>query len=131
MSVLWSGEFTEGGFATKFISGTTLISSGSSGTLLTITPPSGQKVRITYLTMATVTTQPNINLRIGGVNVATGITLRHRDGGFDNGDANFFKIGGRDAPLSYLEGESDEAIDIVLTTGTTAAEIQVMYMYGE
>ena len=93
---------SEGGFVTKHISGVISIVSGSSGTLTTITPPSGQKARLTYLSLVS-TEQPNIDIKIGGVAVATGLTIRRSTTGYTASSGGQFKIGSIGAGLEYIE----------------------------
>ena len=64
------GEFV----ALEASSGT--IGVGESGTLRTITPPSGQRVRLTHLSTTSPVIQVNITLRFGAVDLVTAKSVK-------------------------------------------------------
>lgn len=122
-----------GSFKPSFFSGRLQIASASSGTLLTLTPPAGKKVRLTGLIVTPTGSEANISITADGNAVITNLTLSVGT----NGAAGNFSVGspwvsstGQGAgDIPYIDGIS--SIVIQKTTGSTAAAIAYSYAYGE
>ena len=130
------GQITiEGGgsFNTRFISGWQTVASGVTGDLITLTPPTGQKVKLVSLIPATmVTAQSGISISVNGVDVITTKIL-----GSNATVVNSFVIGFSDADGTapgrhpHVIGDIDEEIKVVKNAGTTSSLLQYAYEFGE
>lgn len=99
-----------GGFVTKFASPLILVAAGATGTFATITPPSGQKVRLTMLS-ATSAAQSNLTtITVGGVDVVSAVNLEGENN--QTNAANEFKIGLSNGNQMYIEGDIDEVVEL-------------------
>ena len=109
----------------------------SSGALLTLTPPRGQRVRLTHLSTQSGAVQANISITIGGVTIFSGVAIEG-----DNPDAQVSKltIGSfQDYPVGFppsgnhawFTGGRDEVL--IINKGTTAqnAILYYGYQFGE
>ncbi len=129
-------DFESGGggaFTTRWISGGIQIASGLSGVLFTITPPSGQKVRITGLTTdAQYSSQSGISLTIGGATVTSNLSLAPYGAAMDG---TFGVAGGSTAIsagfLSEITGGTDEVITLVKDSGAAVQGMFYSYEFGE
>ena len=122
-----------GSFTPSFFSGALRIATGSSGTLVTITPPAGKKVRLTGL--ATVT--------IGAIE--TGVSVSNSSGAIVSAlslhSSNSNIVGsfsvGQDVPnaagaagsIPFIDSIS--AIVIAKAAGNTAVDIVYSYAFGD
>lgn len=113
-----------------------VVSIGASGTLVTLTPPVGQRVRLTHLSTTSAVTQVNITVRFDAIDLVTAKSIK---GDSPQGPTEF-SIGSYQAytaglPPSgnhkYITGKIDEVLYIILTTATTTAELYYAYEFGE
>ena len=115
-----------GGFVSKFISGELLVSSGASGTIITLTPPAGQRVLLTRLGASA--DESGITLAINGDNVVSSLTLAGEGTAVGVGEFIIGAYGtGSEPPIL---GKTDEAITVIKDTGTTANNISYNYQFG-
>jgi len=115
-----------GGFTTKFASGSISVTTGATGTYITLTPPSGQKVKLTLL--VATTTQTNLTtIDVGGSTVLTSLVLA------DNLDTPTsiprVKIGGGTPLDDAIIGDVNEVIEISTNVTTTSNTIYA-YQFG-
>lgn len=134
MSVLWSDQFSSGGgggFTSRFASTGITVASGQSGVFITITPPPGQKVRLTALQL-NAGTETDISVNVGLSNLIVNKTL---DPSSPNTDDKFsVGLGGSDTSFGtylWFTGDVDEVITVEKTTGSTVNTVQYAYEYGE
>jgi len=118
-------------FATRFMGG------GSVGTgvlnVLTLTPPSGQRVRLTHLSTAAGTSQITISITIGGVTVILfgGINGGDPSVGFSVGSYQPYAAGiPPNKNYEHFTGATDEVLNITSNNATTTT-IYYGYEYGE
>lgn len=119
------------GFVPTFVSGSLSIASGSSGDILTITPPAGKRARLMAL-MIVSGQESGITVSVGGNEVIDSKTLTTAVG---NGR---FQIGvssdGDDTSVvscPYLEAQDGESIVVTKDSGSTGSVIFYSYMYGD
>ena len=115
-----------GGFTTKFASGGLQVSTGATGTYITITPPSGQKVRLTLLTASAGVTTNLITVAVGGVDVIIGQRLR---AGGQASQVGYISIGEENPQQSYITGEANEVFEISTDVATTQGT-DYTYQFG-
>ena len=115
--------------------GGSLISSGQTGTLLTLTPPAGQRVKLTHLSTLSGSIQSGISVIIGGSTVINALTV---DGGSPN-SASKFSLGryqpyaAGDPPFgnySQFTGRTDEVLTITKNAGNTTTVLYYAYEFG-
>ncbi len=126
-------------FATRFMGGGT-IPIGSSGTPVTVTPPPGQRVRLTHLSTTAGVSQTGIRVSFGGSIVRSG-TVNGEDPEGTGGVSSTFSIGSYQAypaglPPShnYMQwtGDTDEALTLTkYDAGATAQTVYYGYQLGE
>ena len=116
-----------GGFITKFASITITVASGQTGTYITLTPPSGQKVKLNMLLSTAV--QTNLTtINIGGVAVVTSVIMATNLNNPASG--NYFKIGGSPTISAHVTGGINEVLE-VLTDVSTSSTTNYAYQFGE
>lgn len=119
-----------GGFVTRFVSGIQVITSGASGDILTLTPPSGQKVMVTDFVATALET--GLTVTIDGSDIITGQSTR----GFSSTNVGEFGVGltqssgsvGGQVPIT---GGTDEVIVFKKDAGSTGVNINYQYQFGE
>lgn len=125
------GEFVSIG------AGSGQISIGSSGDILTVTPPSGQKVRLTHLSTGAGFEQVGISILFGAVTV---LSEKLISGPVPDSSTDRYSIGeyqpyAAGNPPSgnhlYITGKTDEALTINKNAGNTAVTIYYAYEFGE
>ena len=130
------GAAAGGEFVPRFSSGAQNIVTSSSGTLVLLTPPAGQKVRLNALMSATTTVQSGITVKVGTVEVIDSKGLAD----FFAGTTNNFMIGeftntstasGARGIIPPLVGKVDEAIEVIKDSGSTTSAIGYSYQFGE
>ena len=126
--ILLKSMVGSGGFLVKFASANINLGAGATGTIITLTPPAGQKVRLTGL-MTNAGTDPIslTTINIGGVAVVTAVKLAKNTAGPEI--ANGFRIGYNQPNQHFLEGDIDEVIDIITDIGTSQI-IGYSYQFG-
>lgn len=116
-----------GGFVTKFASPTIIVSSGATGTIATITPPAGQKVRLTALSGQTL--QTNLTtVTSGGVDVISLVLLESRTNVPDG--ANELVIGYSDPNHQFITFETGDIVEIKTNLATSSNTLYA-YEFGE
>ena len=131
MSVLLSSKVGGGGYRRNFVSGVLTIASGSTGTLVTLTPPAGQKVRLEALQAVNSTTNAgNITVVVGADTV---VTAKQLDGNVGAGNFTIgiqsTQNGGNPSAIQSLTGSTDEVI-VISVAGSTLATIYYNYSFG-
>ena len=127
---------TGGDFITRAAAGGTIAIGATGGaTILTLTPPTGQRVRLTHLSTTAGANQVGISVLIGAETVISELDL---DGDTPN-TATKFSIGSYQAygaaapPLAnyrQFTGKVDEALTITKNAGNTVSTIYYGYEYG-
>ena len=124
---------TGGDFVTRAAAGGT-IAIGTTGATI-ITPPSGQRVRLTHLSTTAGANQVGISVTLGSDVVITELDL---DGDSPNTVAkfsvgNYQAYGAAAPPMSnyhQFTGKVDEALAITKNAGNTTATIYYGYEFG-
>ena len=124
---------TGGDFITRAAAGGTIAIGTTGATILT--PPSGQRVRLTHLSTTAGANQVGISVTLGSDVVITELDL---DGDSPNTTAKFsvgsYQAYGAAAPplanYSQFTGKVDEALTITKNAGNTVSTIYYGYEYG-
>ena len=125
---------TGGDFITRAASGG-VIATGNTGTLVTLTPPTGQRVRLTHLSTTAGTNQSGVSVNIGTKTVIDQLDL---DGDSPTATVKF-SVGNYQAyaagtpPVSNFHkftGGKNEDIVISKNTGNTTTSIYYGYEFG-
>ncbi len=123
-----------GDFITRAASGGT-ISTGVTGTILTLTPPTGQRVRLTHLSVDTAANQVGVSVVIGAHTI---IDEQEVAGPLPSG-FNSFSVGnyqpfspGNPPSTNYQQftGKKDEVLTILKNAGNTNRNIYYGYEFG-
>ena len=123
-----NGVVGGGSFRAQFASGVLNIPSSSTGTLVTLTPPDGQRVRLTLLVNAPATEPTSLTtITIDGVVVVTALVLMRSTGSTTTG---VFGVGNQSGAEPEITGDVNEAI-VVSTNVATTDSIQYAYEFGE
>ena len=128
---------TDGGdFITRAAAGGT-IATGQTGLILTLTPPSGQRVRLTHMsTAASATPQDGISVLFGSTTVISELDV---DGPEPQAPGSRFSVGAYQAygagnppsgNYAQFTGKTDEALTVLKNAGNTADVIFYGYEYG-
>ena len=119
-------------FATRFMGGGT-IAIGDVG--VTLTPPAGQRVRLTHLSTAAGTSESNMNVTFGSTVV---LSAHEIDGENPSGSGSsvgsYQDYAAGNPPnrnYSFWTGGVDEPLGINKNTGNTTAIIYYGYEFGE
>lgn len=120
-------------FKVSFNSGTLQVASGASGTFITITPPSGERVRLEQMTSFNSST--DISVAVGGLTIISAKTLVSGDpniGVFSVGhvatNANdSLQVSGNTPPI--VSGV-DENITVTKNASTTEGDVRYNYSFG-
>ena len=121
-----------GVFITKSYSGHLTVAIGNSGDLITLTPPSGQKVRLVNLSTQSGI-ENGVTVTIGGSTVVNSLTLEDSNTGAGdfavgiNGTSNTAGSGGL---ILEITGDEDEVLKIIKDSGTNTSIIVYSYAYG-
>ena len=123
-----------GDFITRFAGGGT-ISSGNTGTLVTLTPPAGQRVRLTHLSTTEGVEQAGISVLIGSETIIDKLDLN----GARPLNATKFSVGSyQPYPIStppvtnyhQFTGKVGEALVILKNAGNTVPILYYGYEFG-
>ena len=121
-------------FSTRAIGGGT-IAAGVTGTILTLTPPTGQRVRFTHLSTTAGVSQAGISVLFAAESVISEDVI---NGGAPNAGSisvGSFQEYAAAAPPSgnylFWTGKADEALTVVKNAGNTAQIIYYGYEFGE
>lgn len=117
-----------GSFISKFASKTIEVSSGATGTYITLTPPSGQRVKLTALSSSGVT-QTNLTTITVGANVVVSDALMGQNGA-NPPDVDEFLIGFGFYNQVPILGDIDEVIEISTNVATSQGTFYT-YQFGE
>ena len=122
-------------FATRFMGGG-VVTVGSNGTLVTLTPPIDQRVRLTHLSTADPETQTGISVLLGVTEVINQRSIRgHAPTGVSVFSVGSFQEYGAGLPPSvnfnWWTGAIGEALTIVKNAGNTTQIIYYGYEFGE
>ena len=125
-----------GGFITRFAGSGSIASGTAAGTLLTLTPPSGQKVRLTHLSTGSATlAQVGITVSFDAVDVVSAGNVHGEDpapGSFSVG--SYYPYAGAEPPAGnhlWFTGKANEVLTIVKNAGATNRKLFYGYEYGE
>ncbi len=125
-----------GEFVAEFADGGT-IAALQTGELLELTPPTGQRVRLTHLSTGAGVDQGGISINFGAIEVLPASTI---SGPEPRADANRFSIGtyqpyAAGFPPSgnhlYVTGKLGEALIITKNAGNTSFPLFYGYEFGE
>ncbi len=119
-----------GGFTTKTIGVYSSVGAGASGQLILLTPPSGQKVMLTTLSVSGSIQEPLITVNVGGVPVISGGTLDDADLSAGIGSFSVGPRAGGQGDQPVLIGGFNEAIEVVKDSGNTVATVFYSYRFG-
>lgn len=120
-----------GSFVPSFFSGALQIAPGATGTILTITPPVGKKVRLTSLVVANLgSSETNVSILSAGVTVIGPLTLSSAGGTV----VGTFTVGqtvnaGLANSIEYIESIS--SITITKSPGSTTVPVSYSYAFGD
>ena len=126
-------------FSTRFAS-SGVINSGVTGTILTLTPPAGQRVRLTALSQTAASEQAGISVLFDATVIISEARLRSGAPEGTNGATKDFAVGpyfdyaGILPPVGkfqHFTGKADEVLTVTKNTGNTAANIYYGYEFGE
>lgn len=124
-----------GEFVAQFAGSGTVASSTPGGTILTITPPSGQRVRVTNLSTDTSGIITNATLSFDSLDILTSISISGQapNSGLRYSIGNYQPYGVGAPPVGnhkFITGKIGEAF-IVSTTSTTSGVLYYAYEFGE
>jgi len=116
-----------GGFVSKFASSVVIVSSGATGTYATLTPPAGQKVKLTALSSQSGTQTNLTTVAVGGVDVATAFILIAPSG--EPSLTNQLMIGYANPNQEPIIGAVGEAIELKTNVSTSSGTVYA-YQFG-
>lgn len=124
-----------GAVLTRAVTAYQQIASGVSGTILTLTPPAGQRVILEYLLRFSNGTESNITINLGGEPIITNGNLGDASGtpvvgNFYIGDRTTV-AGNINASTSPVIGGVNETLEVIKTSGTTGSIIAYSYKFGD
>jgi hypothetical protein len=112
-----------------------VINSGATGNILTLTPPAGQRVRLTHLsTSSAAGNSGGIIISIGGVDINTVIDINGAapDLGMSIGAYHNYAAGNPPSKnFKSITGGEDEVLIIRMSAGASAKNIYYGYIFGE
>ena len=117
-------------FVAKTITGTLIIAPGATGLLATITPPSGQRVKLTGLSADGASPQSGISVAFGGADIITEKSLEGLTSATPLQSVDEFKIGHGTSNHTFIIGEVDAAVTITKDSGNTVQGILYAYEFG-
>ena len=113
-----------GTFLAKFASGVLGVGAGATGAYITLTPPSGQRVKLTLLHAGA--NQTNLTtVTVGGNAVVTSLNLRTEGTASTTG----YKIGGNVPIDDFIVGDIGEVLEIS-TDVATSSTTYYAYQFG-
>ena len=121
------GEVSSGAFIASFVSNSVAIGGGATGTFATITPPAGERVKLTGLTASAA--QSNLTtVTVGGVDKVQGVLLQSIN--VVAAVTGRFNLGfGASSQESFI-GETDEAFELK-TNVALSSDTVYAYQFGE
>ena len=121
-------------FATRAMGGGTTSSTGDGTPILTLTPPTGQRVRLTHLSTTAGTNRPSIKLRFGSLDITPTYTLDGDDpsSNFTVGSYQDYSAGNPPSGnFEFFTGDTDEVFYIISTAISGTGTIYYGYEFGE
>lgn len=118
-----------GGFITKFASNTVSVSSGATGTYITLTPPTNQRVMLTGLASGGAKQTNETTITVGGNIVLSGGFLEQVSNTQQPVDADELLIGFGYSNQSIIMGDVDEVIEISTNVATSQGTVYA-YQFG-
>lgn len=124
----------EGFIASEVPLGLTSVSSGASGDIFTLTPPSGKRVILDFLYSSA--TETGITITVGGVDIISGLDLAAPSsnlaaGQFKVGNVSIGSSQGGDSNIpSIITENSNDTIVLTKDAGSTGSIITFSYRYG-
>ena len=137
MSTLLGAVMGGGGDFIPRSVGSGVIASGTSSAsaLLTLTPPSGQRVRLTHLSTQAGSVQTGISVDFGAATVIGNDAISGATPNSGSRSVGSFQAYAAGTPPQgntiYLTGKLDESVVITLGAGSTTSIIYYGYEYGE
>ena len=120
------------GFVSRESSGEKVVSTGASGDIIVLTPPAGQRVKLTKL-ICTTGPETGITITVGLTTVVNSLDLE--DNTATSFAANEFIVGTSSgsaiSPIPEILGKTNEVVTITKDTGSTSSNINYAYEYGE
>ena len=135
MTIKLSSFIAGGSFLSKFFSGSLTETTGSiTGDVLTLTPPAGQRVRLTSLAADDVSlTKSGTSVTVGATTVVNNLTLQATN---TSADGNFIVSGSANVNpnvssgfIDSITGNIDEDIIINISV-SSAGDIVYSYQFG-
>lgn len=119
---------------TRFI-GNGVVNAGATGNILMLTPPNGQRVRITNLCTDALAAggSGNIIISIGGVDITSAIEINgaEPDLGMSVGAYHDYAAGNPpNKNFKTITGDTDEEIVIRMSSGSLTRKIYYGYIFG-
>jgi len=116
-----------GAFVSSFVSPTVAISSGATGTIATITPPTGERVKLTGLSAFTSSQTNLTTVTVGGVDVVVAVNLET----YNNppNSANEMLIGFENSNQDSVIGNVDDVFEIKTNVATSTTTLYT-YQFG-
>lgn len=124
-------------FATRLMGGGSVVSGAGAGTKLTLTPPAGQRVRLTHLSTGAAIFLGDMSVKFGSTTVYTGNIFGSTP---DGGASVSFSVGsyqpyvGASPPAGNYEwwtGEVDEVFTLVKNGADPSQTFYYGYQFGE
>ena len=124
-----------GDFVTRFM-GSGSASIGASGDVITLTPPSGQRVRLTHLSNEVGVNETVMSIFLGALDVTGSVAIN----GADPTGSGVVSIGSYAAYLQaqppsgnvrYITGKVDEVLTVKKNSGTLVGTLYYGYEFGE
>ena len=139
MTIKLSTKAGGGEFKPSFFSGSLTLAAGASGTVISLTPPPGKKVRLSLLTASNTGNENGMTVNVDGVSVISSLILTDSRG---TSVAGYFYIGGLGAMggsgtlsngfgILNLTSEADGSIQIIKDSGSTVQTLVYAYQYGD
>lgn len=120
-----------GGSVSKFVSGMLTIGSGVSGDIITLTPPAGQRVKLTHLSASAP--ESGMTVQINAIDVLTSMQINTAQG-YAVGSYTLGVVAGTStlpSVTSPITGNVGEVLVIQKDTGNTGSTIRYMYSFEE
>lgn len=117
-----------GGFTSKFGSGVIVVAAAATGTIVTLTPPAGQKVKLASIAAQSANQTNKITILLDGVAVVSSVLLQF-SGSLVN-TTDHFMIGRQVSMMDPIVGAADEVLTITTDVATTNGTIYA-YQFGE
>jgi len=127
MTIKLSTKGGGGGFITKFASKTIEVNSGATGTYVTLTPPTGQKVKLTSISSSGVAQTNLTTISVGGSAVVTDAILNQVNIGCDVDELSINNGAGNQ---DVITGDVDEVLEISTNVSTSQGTFY-SYQFGE